>query len=183
MEGEGAAAGVVTPSALLVGTIRPKLDALAATLELPLASPEAELQILATAVHETGLRTRVQDGGGPGRSFWQLEAGIDALYDHATGRDLMADAVETEFGGQHPVVAPVRLLRCALSDPTMDGLACNLARLILWLDPRPLPGVGDEDAAWTCYRRVWRPGAERRAAWHADYAVTLASVRLADAVA
>ncbi len=43
-----------------------------------------------------------------------------------------------------------------------DVLAAGLARLLLWSDPRPLPGLGDEEAAWALYVRTWRPGAYAR---------------------
>ncbi len=41
-------------------------------------------------------------------------------------------------------------------------LAAALARLLLWTDPKALPGVHDEQGAWDLYLRVWRPGAYAR---------------------
>jgi len=43
-----------------------------------------------------------------------------------------------------------------------DVLAAGLARLLVWSDPRPLPSLGDDEAAWALYLRTWRPGAYAR---------------------
>ncbi|MNY10013.1 hypothetical protein D3C86_1429660 [compost metagenome] len=68
-----------------------------------------------------------------------------------------------------------------------DGLlAAALTRLLLWSDPRPLPAVGDEEAALALYLRTWRPGAyargtaneraQLRAKWSANYAAAMGEV-------
>lgn len=61
-------------------------------------------------------------------------------------------------------------------------LAAALARLLLWTDPRPLPGANDEQGAWELYLRVWRPGAydrqpeELRAKFKRNHAAALKAV-------
>jgi hypothetical protein len=167
---------IATPEFLLC-TLRPALAAVADTLALPLHTPEAELQLLVTAMQETGLRTRVQDDGGPGRSFFQLEAGLDLVAEHPVGKHLFQQVVAARFG--HITYVPPRLVRAALADPVTDYLACQLARLLLWLDPHPLPPVGDEGEGWDTYIWVWRPGVQRRSDWARNYPAALSNIRLA----
>jgi hypothetical protein len=161
----------------LLCTLRPALAAVADTLVLPLHTPEAECLLYCIALQETGLRTRVQDDGGPGRSFFQLEAGLDALAEHPVGKHLFQQVVATRFG--HMTYAPPRLVRAALADPVTDRLACQLARLLLWLDPHPLPPLGDEGEGWITYVRVWRPGVKRLSDWTMNYSVALTNLHLA----
>ncbi|HYZ32740.1 MAG TPA: hypothetical protein VE684_10730 [Crenalkalicoccus sp.] len=48
-----------------------------------------------------------------------------------------------------------------------DELACDFARLLLLTDPQALPSPmpGEEETAWQCYKRNWRPRKPRREAW------------------
>ncbi len=57
-----------------------------------------------------------------------------------------------------------------------DTLACCMARLLLWKDPRPLPAVDDRDAAWYYYLRCWNPGLPRPGDWVQNYAIAKAVV-------
>ena len=43
-----------------------------------------------------------------------------------------------------------------------DVLAMGFGRLLLWTDPKALPGLNDVDGAWQLYLRTWRPGAYTR---------------------
>ena len=58
-----------------------------------------------------------------------------------------------------------------------DVLACAFARLLLFTDPRPLPALGNPQAAWDYYVRNWRPGKPHRDTWDALYAKALATIR------
>lgn len=57
-----------------------------------------------------------------------------------------------------------------------DTLACAMARLLLWIDPAPLPAVGDKEGAWQYYVRNWRPGAPHRGTWDGYYNQSLAAI-------
>jgi hypothetical protein len=57
-----------------------------------------------------------------------------------------------------------------------DVLAAAAARLLLFTDPRALPGLGDEAEAWRCYMRNWRPGKPHRTTWPDLYAQALAAI-------
>lgn len=46
-----------------------------------------------------------------------------------------------------------------------DVLALAFVRLLLWTDPRPLPGREDIAEGWNYYYRNWRPGAPRLDEW------------------
>ena len=57
-----------------------------------------------------------------------------------------------------------------------DTLSCAMTRLLLWIDPRRLPAVGDKEGAWSYYLRCWRPGAPHRASWDGLYDQSLAAM-------
>lgn len=48
-------------------------------------------------------------------------------------------------------------------------LTCVFARLLLWTDPRSLPEVGAQTAAWEAYIWNWRPGQPHPNTWPANY--------------
>jgi hypothetical protein len=50
-----------------------------------------------------------------------------------------------------------------------DVLAAAAGRLLLFTDPKRLPDVGEERAAWLYYLRVWRPGKPRPKKWPENY--------------
>ena len=52
-----------------------------------------------------------------------------------------------------------------------DTLACCMARLLLWSDPRPLPDVGAVDLAWHYYLDNWRPGLPHPDSWPKCYSM------------
>lgn len=119
-------------------------------------SPESRVLLLAFGAQETGFRTRLQIGGGPGHGFWQNEPeGVaDVIENQAVDRDA------------HGLCS-----RCAVSPVgkdaywallTDDAFACGIARLMLFCDPHPLPMIGDVAGAFESYIRIWRPGAYSR---------------------
>jgi hypothetical protein len=58
-----------------------------------------------------------------------------------------------------------------------DILAYVLARLAYSMDPDPLPLVGDTDAAWRYYLKVWRPGKPDPDRWAEIYPLVLSNIR------
>jgi hypothetical protein len=121
-------------------------------------TPQARCMLVAISGQEADWTARIQFHG-PARGLWQCEP---------TGvRDVM------QLGITQPHVSAVCKVRKmpATPDavyaalPSDDLLACVVARLILWADPAPLPAIGDQDAAWQCYLRNWRPGRPRPADW------------------
>lgn len=132
---------------------------------------ELRVQLLSIAGQESGFihRAQVLNGGGkgPARGLWQFEkGGVRGVYLHNASMEylrLLCRARDVNFD--------VPQIWAALE--TDDVLAAGVARLLLLTDPRPLPAVGDEDAAWDCYVRNWRPGKPHRDRWSGNYRIAV----------
>lgn len=140
-------------------------------------SPEARLILLAIAKQESDLRYRLQVNG-PARGPWQFEqgGGVHGVLTHAASRVMMRAVCLLR------AVAPTEHdLYMALGHD--DLLACATARMLLWTDAAPLPAIGNEQAAFDCYRRTWNPGAWHRdqdgvrMRWHASYVAAMVAAR------
>lgn len=168
--------GATGPGALLLpGQLSlPLFDAIAIQPALTLLPPEmrgtrATAMLLAIALQETKLQDRVQrlNSGrpGPAHGYWQFE--------RAGG---CAEVLSSPRIAAHTQ----RLCRLFHIDPTAlhvwnaliyhDVFAAACARLLLWLDPQPLPTADLPDVAWALYLRRWRPGKPHVATWPAHYA-------------
>ena len=146
-------------------------------------SPQSRVLLLAIAGQESFWADRLQEGGGSARGFWQWEQGTAASRGGITGLVM------------HPVSAPILKQFCqdwelefniaAIYEAIAwcDPLAYACARLLLWLDPAPLPITGNKDSSYEYYLRNWRPGKPRPETWPARYAaattVTTASAPVA----
>lgn len=151
------------PELFLPTVVRPGLLALAAATTPAVVSREAEVLLTAIAAQESALRHR-QQLGGPARGFWQFEkmGGLNGVLEHhRTGP--MAVAFVESVG----LKAELPLLWDQL--PYSELLQAGLARLLLWSDNPPLPRIGEKDAAWATYLRIWRPGKPHRGRWDAAY--------------
>lgn len=143
-------------------------------LPAAMRSKEADVMLWATMLQESGGVDRVQKprrpGGpaGPARGLWQFEQGggvLGVLQHESSGP--IARAV-CRARGLRPKSYDVW---AALARD--DVLAGCFARLLLWTDPAPLPGLGDEAVAWAYYERNWRPGAPHPDRWPGNYAKAL----------
>ena len=138
--------------------LRPAL----AMLPAQMTSPEAEVMLLAIGLQESRFRHRRQIRG-PARGLWQFElGGVRGVMNHASSK-AHARAVCTSCG----VTPDAAEVYARLEHD--DALAAAFARLLLWTDPRPLPKLGDEEAAWGMYLWNWRPGKPHRQTWDALY--------------
>lgn len=134
-------------------------------------SREARVMLLAIGMQESRLRDRWQivdrrrpEVRGPARGLWQFErgGGVTGVLNHSASR-----ALARELCGVRGVVpAPSTVWTWLAED---DVLAAGFARLLLWTDPRPLPRLGQPDAAWGYYMDNWRPGKPHRRTWGAFY--------------
>lgn len=160
---------LTTPFLCLTTAIRPAC----AVLGERFVDRRAELVLLAIALQESGLRTRVQRvkkmpapdaKWQPARGLWQFELiGVEGVLRHAaSGRH--ADALCAKRG----VVAAKYPVQAALERD--DVLAAGFARLLLFTLPQALPAIGDVDRAWDQYVSAWRPGKPHRDRWTANYA-------------
>jgi len=159
------------PADCLAQVIAPALGILAPAMD----SPEARVLLLAIAGQESGLLTRRQPGG-PALGLWQFETGgVRGVLRH----NASADAVIALCANRR--CSPITVMQIYNSLEFDDLLACGIARLLLYTDAAPLPEIGDSDAAWNYYKRNWRPGAPRPAAWGFNYSNALKAQQLSDA--
>ena len=128
-------------------------------------SRKAQVMVLAIGLQESRFLYRSQMGNGPARSFWQFErgGGVRGVLTHAASRvkaQQLCDALGYAPDG-------MTVWQAMEHD---DVLGAGMARLLLLTDPRPLPEIDDEQAAWEYYFRNWRPGRPHRNVWNALHA-------------
>jgi hypothetical protein len=138
------------------------------------SSQELRVMLLAIGVQESGLTARAQvlngGGKGPARGLWQFEkGGVRGVYLHRASNELLRVLCRAR-----DVNFDVPQIWGALEFD--DVLACGVARLLLWTDPRPLPAVDDEEGAWGYYLRNWRPGKPHLSRWGDAHAAARAQV-------
>lgn len=138
------------------------LDAALAGLPPNMDTPQARVQLIAIGLQESRLIHRAQivkgkpGAKGPARGLWQFEkgGGVRGVLRHKASAPYLPYVADEE-----------EALWLALEAD--DVLACRLARLLLWTDPRPLPKRGDAAAGWNYYIRNWRPGKPHPGTWGA----------------
>lgn len=123
---------------------------------------EARAEILAIGFQETGFKARLQMGGGPAHSFWQMEegGGVAGVLSHPSTKPLIEAVL--------PVLV-VKPWQCYEHMSSNDVLACVFARLLLWSYPAPLPRRTDPAGAWQYYLMTWRPGKPHPETWLANH--------------
>lgn len=135
----------------------------------------ARAMLLAIGLQESGLTQRVQrvsgGGKGPARGLLQFErGGVVGVLSHPASRDL---ALQVCTARRLPAVSSSVVWEKLETD---DVLAFALGRLLLLTDSRPLPALGDDQAAWDCYVRNWRPGKPHRDRWNTNYPAALSAL-------
>lgn len=130
----------------------------------------ARVMLLTIGLQESRFIHRRQIGG-PARGFWQFEkgGGVRGVLNHASTRE-HAQAVCQARG----VPATADAVYEELDKD--DVLAAAFARLLLWSDPKALPPIDAEAAAWVLYQRTWRPGKPHPQTWPALYCQALSEV-------
>ncbi len=125
---------------------------------------ETQCLQLAIAGQESAWTHRIQLPNGPARSFWQCEergAVIEALTNARTAPFVKAICSALELSpGLSDVYEAIAY---------NDTLAWGIARATLFLDPAPIPMIGDEETSWQYYIRNWRPGKPDRSRWSIVY--------------
>ena len=155
-------------------SIRETLQDAYALLPAKMNSPEATLLLLAIQRQEDPQQLRYQKvartaktlpenvvsadwAKGPARGLLQFEqgGGVKGVIGHPSAWR-QAQAVCQARGVLFSAGAIWRTLE------TDDVLALALGRLLLWTDSGKLPEIGEEQQAFDCYLRTWRPGAWSR---------------------
>lgn len=125
--------------------------------------------LLTIALQESGLAHRAQrlsnGAPGPARGWWQFERGgaVTAVLTHTGTRSLAELLCDSLY--VRPAVQDV--WRCLEGN---NELAVGFARLLLWSDPKPLPGTDDPNAGWAYYLRNWCPGKPHPDQWGGHWA-------------
>lgn len=159
---------IMTPAIFTLRTIGGS-NSIAATL-VSHDTPESRCLLTAIAGQESGWSARTQIPNGQAHSFWQCEekgAVLDVLTRDATA----------------PIIAAVcrsLYLSPGLTDVFQaivynDAVAYAIARLRLYLDPAPLPAIGDENGSWDYYIRCWGPGKPDRERWSTVYPASVSA--------
>lgn len=148
-------------SAIIEYAINPAM----ALLPPKMTSDKATVMLLAIGLQESRMTHRKQIGG-PAKSFLQFESGggVKWVMTHSAS---VASAKSLCQALAVPFDRPAIFQAMEFN----DVLAFGLGRLLLYTDPKALPKIGDAQAAWDLYQRVWRPGRPHRQTWDELYAV------------
>lgn len=155
---------MIVLDAILHSAINPAL----ALLPVKMDSDAARVMLLAIGLQESRMSYRAQKTSdpytkGPARGLWQFErgGGVFGVLSHRASKDLAAAICKTRG-----VLPDSTLVHARLEFD--DVLAAAFARLLLWTDSKPLPGIdADHETAWQQYIRCWRPGKPHRHTWDA----------------
>jgi hypothetical protein len=131
----------------------------------------ARVLLLAIGLQESAFQYRRQVPVAHAMGFWQFERGggvAGVLAHRMTWRPARDVCDDLEVQAEAKAVWEA-LAYC-------DALACAFARLLLWTDPKPLPGVDEVDGAWQTYLRNWRPGKPRPGHWPGNWRRALEAV-------
>lgn len=157
---------------LLDSILRSAVSPALSLLPPKMDSDAARVEMLAICLQESEGINRIQFGDGPAHGLWQMEegGGVRGVMTHPSSRDYARAACYTRKlpFDQHTVWA-------ALAHD--DVLAAAFARLLLWTDFHPLPGLdAPDDETWAYYERNWRPGKPRPADWPKNRQLALGQV-------
>lgn len=158
---------------------------LAAPLPAALWTPPALRLLAATCWQESGAQNvpqRLSDGSeGLAAGYPQMQAnGIaDVLLNsqsaklarlcvEASGLEVGASGAVGLNGGYPSTEVPGVSAVVRAKFLNYPILQLQLARLMLWDDPNPLPAIDSSDANWAYYLTNWRPGKPSRERWDAQ---------------
>jgi hypothetical protein len=162
--------------------IEPVTDWLSITMHRDLGTDEAHAQLLAIALQETKLTSRAQiiEPYGcpittrPAHGWYQFEGNKNQALDLVMRNPATIDAVHQACDYQGVEMALDHVWWAVYGN---DWLATVMARLLLWLDPHPLPKLGNEQEAWDLYIRCWQPGKPHPETWAENYAEAVDVIR------
>ena len=131
---------------------------------------EARRQQAAIGWQESKYLTRVQYGGGPAHSYWQMEetGGVHGVMNFkADGGKIAALARSVCHARGFPFVRHDVWKALA----TDDVLGAAFCRLLMYTDAYPVPKT--EKEGWSMYLRTWRPGRPHPEYWPQAWAFGL----------
>jgi hypothetical protein len=153
---------VILLDAILHSAINPALKMLPPKMD----SDAARVMLLAIGLQESRLKFRHQKTSnpyvkGPARGLWQFErgGGVVGVTTHRSTQERAREVCKARAVPFDSILIHTKL-------EFDDILAAAFARLLLWTDSKPLPGVdASHDEAWDYYMRNWRPGKPHRETW------------------
>lgn len=131
-----------------------------------MASKHARAMLIAIGLQESKFEHRVQVPVAHAHGFWQFEkgGGIAGVLTHPTTAPIITRVCDL-------LVYPATSAACYAAVVHNDVLAACFARLLLWTDPRSLPGVGESAKGWSIYLKQWRPGKPHPNEWPMNFAI------------
>ena len=139
--------------------------------QVPSFTREAHGLLLMIALQESNLKHRNQYPVAYARGFWQFERGCcNLLWKNETANKLIK-AVSSEIA--FPIATSIDIWEGV---EVNDTIAVAVARVNLYLDPRPLPKLEDEEKCWQYYNSIWRPGKPNREKWDDSYIRAMAEI-------
>lgn len=140
------------------------IPAALALLPGAMGSREARAMLLAIGLQESRFQHRRQMGNGPARGFWQFEraGGVAEILQNSSTKPIIEPIVNMFLFTPTP-------LACHEAIQNHDVLAVCFARLLLWVDPRPMPSPIEHEKGWRIYLARWRPGKPHEATWRANF--------------
>lgn len=155
----------LTPAQRCAAIIEYAINPAMALLPPKMTSDKATVMLLAIGLQESRLTHRKQIGG-PAKSFLQFESGggVKGVMTHSASSAPAQTLCQS-------LAVPFDRSAIFQSMEFNDVLAFGLGRLLLYTDPKALPEIGDAQAAWDLYQRVWRPGRPHPETWDELYAV------------
>lgn len=132
---------------------------------------EARAEILSIGRQESGFIARQQGGTkkvpgeGPAKSWWQFErkGGVEELLSDQRTSPILVPICHV-LG--YPDTSSASLHEAMEHN---DTLACVMARLLLWIDPRSMPKESESKKGWEIYLARWRPGKPHPGTWEDNF--------------
>lgn len=126
---------------------------------LGMPTPEKAIACLLpiAAWESRGCRELFQIGGGPGRGPYQFEQPTVELVNRRVEHDWQHPAGSPQDEAMVTFMRDYRVDDSALHVLRAD-IATAYARMLLWYNPRPLPGADDLEGIYRYYLDTWRPG-------------------------
>jgi len=113
-----------------------------------LGTEAARRLLIGTAVYESSLQALEQDGGGPARSYFQIEPATA----HDVARAMFKDEAVSAAVSELRTRTPTDLMAQITANPLF---ACAIARLVYWRAPAPLPDADDLTGLGAYYKRFY----------------------------
>lgn len=131
---------------------------------------EARRQQAAIGWQESKYLTRVQYGGGPAHSYWQMEetGGVHGVMNFKADGGKVAALARSVCHARGVPFVRHDVWKALATDDVLGAAFC---RLLMYTDAYPVPKT--EKEGWSMYLRTWRPGRPHHEYWPQAWAFGL----------